>query len=116
MDLRHKDTPDSLARLRLDVTSARVLIWIVSLGVDAELTNEADLYFFDRYRRLAECYRRRGNARRAAEMELKAEEHARHGGWDGPPYAAAMNMPGPTRWVTTDAVSNRRLGGPPDAA
>lgn len=111
-----KGKPDSLARLRFDVASARILVWVASVGRDADLTSEADLYFFDRYQRLADCYRRRGNEPRAREMQVKADEHARHGGWDGPPYAAAMSMPRPSRWLTTDAVSRRRLDGPRDAA
>jgi hypothetical protein len=108
--------PDSLARLRIDVASARILVWVASVGREAELTEEAHLYFFDRYQRLGDCYRRRGNEARAREMEAKADEHARLGGWDGPPYAAAMSMPRPRRWFTTDAVSRDRLGGPKDAA
>jgi hypothetical protein len=114
MDAESK--PDSLTRLRLDVASARILVWVASVGRDVELTGEADLYFFDRYQRLADCYRRRGNQTRAREMQAKADEHARHGGWDGPPYAAAMGMPRPRRWLTTDAVSHHGLGGPKDAA
>jgi hypothetical protein len=107
---------ESLARLRLDVASVRILVWVASAGRDAELTEEAHLYFFDRYRRLSDCYRRRGNATRAREMEAKADEHSRLGGWDGPPYAAAMSMPRPRSWLTTDAVSRHRVGGPKDAA
>ena len=111
-----KDTPDSLARLRLDVASAHVLVWVVSVGREAKLNSEAHYYFFDRYQRLADCHRRRGNEARARELEVKAADHARQGGWDGPPYAAAMTMPRPSRWLTTDAVSRRHLGGPGAAA
>jgi hypothetical protein len=107
---------DSLARLRIDVASARVLVWFASVGRDADLSPEAHLYFVDRYQRLGDCFRRRGNEARAREMEAKADEHSRLGGWDGPPYAAAMSMPRPKRWFTTDAVSRHRLGGPRDAA
>ena len=107
---------DSLARLRIDVASARILVWVASVGREAELTEEAHRYFFDRYRRLGHCYRRRGNEARAREMEAKADEHSQPGSWDGPPYAAAMGMPRPRRWLTTDAVSRYRLGGPKDAA
>ena len=111
-----KGNPDSLARLQLDLASARILVWLVSLGRDAELTREADLFFFDRYHRLANVYRRRGNHTRARALEAKARHHWRHGGWDGPPYAAAMSMARPSRWFTTDVVSQHRLGGPSDAA
>ena len=114
--MAYRERPDSLVRLRLDIASARVLVWLVSVGRHVELTSEADLYFFDRYQRLADCYRRRGREVRARAMQLKADEHARNGGWDGPPYAAAMSMSRPTRWLSTDAVSKRGAGGPPDAA
>ena len=40
-------------RLTLDVLSARLLVWLVSLGRDVELTPEAHAYFYDRYTRLA---------------------------------------------------------------
>ena len=80
-----KVRPDSIVRLRIDVASARILVWVASTGRDADLTSEADLYFFDRYQRLAACYRRRGCEAQAREMEVKADEHAHHGGWDGPP-------------------------------
>jgi hypothetical protein len=49
-------------------------------------------------------------------MEEKAAEHSRYGGWDGPPFAAAMAMPRPRHWFTTDAVSRRRAGGSDEAA
>src|SRR5262249_2068616 len=103
---------DSIVRLRLDVTSARILVWFASVGRAGELTPQAHVYFFDRYRRLAECYWRRGNKVRALEMDEKAAEHARCGGWDDPPYAAAMAMPRPRTWFTTDAVSRHRVNGP----
>jgi hypothetical protein len=108
-------TPDSLSRLRLDVASARILVWVASVGRDAELTPEAHVFFFDRYQRLADCYRRRGNEARAREMDAKAGEHTLYEGWDGPPFAAAMRMPRPRRWLI-DAVGRHRLGGPDDAA
>ena len=111
-----KGNPDSLARLRLDLASVRILVWLASLGRETELTREADLYFFDRYQRLANVYRRRGNNARACALEAKAQNHWRHGGWDGPPYAAAMSMTRPREWLMTDVVSHLRLGGPKDAA
>ncbi len=49
-------------------------------------------------------------------MELRAFEHAQHGGWDGPPYAAAMALPRPRQWLKTNAVSRDGAGGPDDAA
>jgi len=107
---------DSLARLRIDVASARILVWVATVGRDDELSDEAHHYFFDRYQRLSACYRQRGKVARAQKMQAKAEAHRRFGGWDGPPFAAAMGMPRPKRWMTTDAVSRQRIDGPKDAA
>ena len=107
---------DSLLRLRVDLASARILVWVASLGRDVELNEEAHLYFFNRYQRLSDGYRRRGNQRKAQLMQVKADEHARRGGWDGPPYAAAMGMPRPNTWLRTDAVGRRSGVGPKDAA
>ena len=103
--------------LASDIVTARVLAWAATWGRDAELSDEAHVYFFDRYRRLAEYHRARGHAARAARLESKAEAHWRPGaGPAGPPYAAAMAMPRPVRWLRTDAVSRREINGPDDAA
>lgn len=107
---------DSFWRLLFDVLSARVLVWVASVGRDAELTPEAHLYFFDRYRRLAEYYRTHGRVVKAKRLQARADEHYDASGGDGPPYAAAMAMPRPRRFIQTDAVSRNRLGGPDDAA
>jgi hypothetical protein len=100
----------SLSRLRLDLATARLLIWVASAGRDAEIAPEAHLYLFDRYQELAQCYRQHGRVAKARAMQAKADAHARQGGWDGPPYAAAMGMPRPRRWLRTDAVSRQRIG------
>jgi hypothetical protein len=105
-----------LFSLTLDVLSARALVWIASAGRDAELTPEAHSYFFDRYTRLADYHRLRGHDGRAKRFQAKANEHYRAGGGDGPPYAAAMAMPRPRRFVRTDAVSRHRVDDPDDAA
>ena len=107
---------DSLWSLRFDVVSANVLVWIASIGRDAELLPETHLYFFDRYSRLAQAYSRRGREARAQAFRARAEEHYRAGGGDGPPYAAAMGMPRPRQWVMTDARSDRARHFPDDAA
>jgi hypothetical protein len=98
--------------LSLDVWSARFLAWAASWGRDAELTPEAHAYFYDRYSRLAAHHRVRGRLRRAARLELKAREHYRPDN-PGPPYAAAMAMPRPTRFIPTTAISG---SGPDDDA
>jgi hypothetical protein len=111
------ETPQgSISALRLDLMSAKILVWVARVGRDAELTDDAHIYFFDRYQRLAEYHRRRGRLERARRLQAKADEHYRLGGGDGPPYAAAMGMPRPRLWFTVDAVSRRSTGDDNDAA
>jgi hypothetical protein len=69
--------------LLVDLLSAKVLVWVASVGRDAELTPQAHLYFFDRYRKLAQYHRARGRFAKAKRLEARAEEHYRAGG-DGP--------------------------------
>jgi hypothetical protein len=107
---------DSWLRLSADVLSARVLVWVASMGRDAELTPEAHLFFFDRYQRLAHYHRVRGRVSKAQRLQTKADEHYHAGGGDGPPYAAAMAMPRPARFIRTDAVSRHRPSDYDDAA
>lgn len=97
--------------LAADVMSARLLVWAASWGRDAELTAEAHAYFYDRYSRLAAHHRARGRVRKAARLEMKARQHYSPG--SGPPYAAAMALPRPARFIRTSAVSGR---GPDDNA
>jgi len=108
--------PDSRVALAVDVWSAKLLVWIASVGRDVELTRDAHLYFADRYSRLARVHRARGRAGRAGDLERKAREHLDLSGLDGPPFAAAMAMPRPRHFVMTDAVSRTSLDGPDDAA
>jgi hypothetical protein len=98
--------------LTIDLWSARSLVWLASVGRDAELTTQAHRYFFDRYTRLADYHRMRGRIERARRLLAKADEHDISG---GPPYAAAMGMPRPQRLVRTNAVAGRP-GGFDDAA
>jgi len=112
-----KASAESLWALTVDLLSAKVLVWVASVGRDAELTPEAHVYFFDRYSRLAHYHRIHGRPDKAKRLQAKAEEHYRAGGGsDGPPYAAAMAMPRPTRFVRSEAVSHNRFNGPDDAA
>jgi hypothetical protein len=115
MKTRDKEN-DSIVGLRLDLMTAKMLVWAVSIGRDADLTPEAHIYFFDRYQRLARYHRARGHNPRARRLQAKADEHYRLGGGGGPPYAAAMGMPRPRQWVATDAVGRHHLRGPDDAA
>lgn len=87
-------THKSIAGVRLDLVTAKILVWVVTVGRVAELTSDA----------------------RARSLQAKADEHYRLGGGEGPPFAAAMGMPRPRQWLATDAVSRRHLKGPDDAA
>jgi hypothetical protein len=106
---RHES--ESIWSLRADIASVRILAWIASVGRDAELTPEGHQYLCDRYQRLADCNRRRGRIRAAANAEARAREHCDE---DGPPFAAAMAMPRPRRLTVTRAVGGR--SGSDDAA
>ena len=112
----NKGRIDSAWSLSLDLVSARLLVWVASVGRDAELTPDVHIYFFDRYRRLAQYHRAHGRLEKARRLQAKADDHYRAGGGEGPPYAAAMAMPRLTQIVRTDAVSRSRLDGPDDAA
>jgi hypothetical protein len=108
---------ESFWSLQLDLLSAKALVWAASVGRDAELTSDAHYYFFDRYRRLAAYYRAHGRVAAAKRLQAKADTHYRSVGGDaGPPYAAAMAMPRPRRFLRVEAVSRRRMDGPDDAA
>jgi len=107
---------EAISALRFDVVTANVLVWVASVGRDADLTDEAHLYFFDRYQRLADYHRLRGHDARARRLQEKADAHLALAGGDGPPHAAAMGMPRPRQWVSTDAVSRSHVRPPDDAA
>lgn len=102
--------------LAADLCSAKALVWLATRAPDSELTAAAHWFFYDRYSQLAEWHRLRGRLQRARQLFAKAEAHRDAAGNDGPPYAAAMARPRPTRWASVDAISRTRLGGPPDAA
>jgi hypothetical protein len=107
---------DSVWTLSIDLWSAKMLVWLASVGRDTVLTPEAHRFFSDRYRRLAHQHRARGHTAKANRLDHKADEHDRAGGGNGPPYAAAMALPRPRRFVRTDAISHVRLDSPDDAA
>jgi hypothetical protein len=113
----NKAPADSAWWLAVDLLSAKVLVWVASVGRDAQLTPGAHLYFFDRYRRLAQYHRTHGRPDKATRLQSKADEHYRAGGGvDGPPYAAAMAMPRPSQFIRTEAVSRNQFDSPDDAA
>ena len=97
--------PESVWRLRADLASAKLFIWVVSLGRDAELTPETHLYLANRYDRLSHVHRVRGRHAAARRLARLAASHYRAGGWNGPPFSAAMAMPRPKRWIIVTAVS-----------
>lgn len=107
---------DSWVWLSADVLSARLLVWVASMGRDAELTPEAHWFFFDRYQRLAQYHRVRGRVAKAQRLQVKADDHYHAGGGDGPPHAAAVAMPRPDRFIRTDAVSRHQPSDYDDAA
>jgi hypothetical protein len=107
---------DSWWRLTLDLGSAKLLVWVASVGRPADLTRDAHLLFADRYQRLGQVHRAHHRIARAERLEQKAQEHLETAGWRGPPYAAAMAMPHPPRFTLTNAVSHRRVDGSDDAA
>jgi hypothetical protein len=107
---------DSPWPLRLDLISAKALVWVASVGRDAELTRDAHVFFFDRYQRLAQFHKRHGHDAAFERLQAKANEHCQAGGGNEPPYAAAMAMPRPRRWITVDAVAKRYFHDSDDAA
>jgi hypothetical protein len=110
-----KQQVDSYWSLLLDLWSARALVWVATVGRDADLTPEAHDYFFDRYRRLAEYHRAHRRLGKATRLQARADEHYQAGRGGGPPYAAAMAMPRPSRITHTTAVSSNRPDGSDDA-
>ena len=114
--MKSGDERESVSRLRAELVTAKILVWVARAGQDAELTPEAHLYFFDRYQRLANYHRRRGHEAQAERLQAKADEHAPSGGGTGPPYTAAMGMPRPRAWLVTEAVSRQHSREPDDAA
>jgi hypothetical protein len=100
---------------RLDLISAKALVWMASVGRDAELTRDAHIFFFDRYQRLAQFHKRHGH-HASKRLQAKADEHFRASGGPEPPFAAAMAMPRPRRWISVDAVATRYPNDSDDAA
>jgi len=102
--------------LRGDLLVTNALLWVATARRSGEPKPEVHLYLYDRYRRLAEYYARRGQRKKAARLHDKAEAHYRRSGRPGPPFAAAMAMPRPRSPFFTWAVGNREPRGPDDAA
>ena len=56
---------------------AKALVWVASVGRDAELTRDAHIFFFDRYQQLAQLHKQRGHEAASARLQAKADEHYR---------------------------------------
>src|SRR5947207_15803354 len=106
---------DSPWPLRFDLMCANALVWVVTVGREADLTREAHLFFFDRYHRLARFHKRRGHQAAYTRLQAKAEAHYRASGGSEPPYAA-MAMPRPRRLMVSDAIAGRNPHDPDDVA
>ena len=74
---------DSWWRLTLDLGSAKLLVWVASVGRPAELTRDAHLFFADRYQRLGQVLRAQHRIARAERLEQKAQEQSRGSGLAG---------------------------------
>ena len=85
----------ALWRLRWQLASARVLLWLASAGRPVEPTVETHRYFADLYYCIAACYERAGKAKKAQHFVAIADQHAAAGGpYDLPPAASmAMRVP-----------------------
>ena len=101
-------------KIRVDLLSARALLWLGTASGRGEIRPEIHAYFYDRYSRLALVYETKGNTSRAKRLMAKAAHHWQLSGGDGPPFAAAMAMPTPRPPFRTWAVSGRDE--PDDAA
>jgi hypothetical protein len=100
-------------RIRIDLASARVLLWVATASRAGEVKPEVHRYLGDRYWRLAHHHFHRGHNRWAERLESKARWHLRLGGGDDPTPSAALAMPVPRRPTLTRAIG--RLT-PDDAA
>jgi hypothetical protein len=94
--------------LRADIVSARMLIWTASVGRPTELTPETHIYLANLYDRLSHQYRIRARHAKATRFARLAAQHYGAGGWNGPPFAAALAMPRPVKWVVVEAVSRQQ--------
>jgi hypothetical protein len=115
-----KGIPDDVTlstwKLRWDLASTQVLIWLAHPSEDRQLRPEVHLFLADRYGRLAQHHRRRGHLRQAATLDGRAEEHFRLGGGIEPPPAVSMAMPIPRPRVLVKAARGIQSSDPNDAA
>jgi hypothetical protein len=103
-------------RVRWDLWSIRALLRLALVSGRGEPHPDVHRYLAERYARLAGHHQRAGRADRARRLRAKSDHHRDLAGDDGPPYAAAMAMPRPSRGACVDAVSPHRMNEPNDAA
>ena len=96
----------ALWRLRFDILWIHCLLALVKVRGITRTRSEIHGFLFDRYFRLAELHRKRGDARRARRLHLKADWHRERRDPDPPsPVAAALGRPG--RGTFTWSVGGR---------
>ena len=95
---------DAVWPLRQELLWAHALVWIAQHARGGELLPEVHLFFADRYGRLARCYSRRGNTRKARLYDDLAAFHWNASGPNQPEANAAV-MPVPARPSLTRAVA-----------
>jgi hypothetical protein len=108
--------PQSVWSVRWDLWSIRLLLRLALASGRGEPHPDVHRYLADRYARLAHHHQRAGRTDRAHRLRARSVHHRSLAGDDGPPYAAAMAMPRPSRGAHVDAVSRHRMNGPDDAA
>jgi hypothetical protein len=93
-------------RLLADIFSMKLFVWV--FGHHGELL-DSHLFYFDRYRDLADYHRSKGRSEKASRLEALAEAHYDAAPDDDPPDAAAAQaMPIPRPPIRTNAVSTTR--------
>ena len=90
-------------RLRLELLSAKILVWIATVGREVELDPETHLYLADVHFRLADAYAAARKLKASRRHRDLANQHAAAGPSTPLPPAAAMAMPVPQPYFFTDA-------------
>jgi hypothetical protein len=97
-------------RLLIDIFAMKVFVRM--FGQTGELL-DSHLFFFDRYSELADYHGRKGRIAKADRLAAIAEAHYQAApGDDVEPPAAAVAMPEPQPWTSTNAVSTRGVKEP----
>ena len=107
---------ESIWRLRLDLASAKALMFVGASLSDEDVDPDVHLFFYDRYWRLAALHERAGHKRRAATLRTRAEHHFAFCHGDGPPHEAATVAQAPRPSIRTLAFGRDARDNPDDAA